>query len=248
MSTKLTDDSSCLFIKRREQLTQALSINPAYLRNASSDSGAVIDYRDWQISLSRRFRALKIWFVMRTYGVNGFKKYIRQHVRLGEGFAKMIASKPHLFQIITPPAFALTVLSVRPENDDREEANRLTRAVYESINQANEIMLTSTVIGGYFVIRVVGANPKTDAKALQRAFDALVFTAEQTLWGFPTIARELRTESSSDGEMVNYEVDEDVRSGGGGKEMEWSQSPAVRRNILGNFSLWSLVSKMLFNR
>lgn len=185
---------------------------------------------------------------MRTYGVNGFKKYIRQHVRLGEGFAKMIASKPHLFQIITPPAFALTVLSVRPENDDREEANRLTRAVYESINQANEIMLTSTVIGGYFVIRVVGANPKTDAKALQRAFDALVFTAEQTLWGFPTIARELRTESSSDGEMVNYEVDEDVRSGGGGKEMEWSQSPAVRRNILGNFSLWSLVSKMLFNR
>ena len=248
MFTNQTDGSSCLFIKKREQLTQALSINPAYLRNASSDSGAVTDYRDWGISLSRRFRALKIWFVMRTYGVNGFKKYIRQHIRLGEGFAKMIASKPHLFQIVTPPAFALTVLSVRPENNDHEEANRLTRAVYESINKANEIMLTSTVIGGYFVIRVVGANPKTNAKALQRAFETLVFTAEQTLWGLPSTARELQTESSSEGEMVNYEVEEDIRGGIGGKEMEWSHSPAVRRSMQGNFSWWSLVSKLFFSR
>lgn len=248
MSFKLTDVLSCLFIKKREQLTQALSINPAYLRNAASDSGAVIDYRDWQISLSRRFRALKIWFVMRTYGVNGFRKYIRQHIKLGEGFAKMIASKPHLFQVITPPAFALTVLSVRSENDDREEANRLTRAVYESINKANEIMLTSTVIGGCFVIRVVGANPKTNAKALQTAFEALVFTAEQTLWGPPTIARELLTESNSDGEMVKYEVEDDASCGAVGKEMEWNQSPAIPRNNQSNFSLWNLISKLLFKR
>ena len=137
---------------------------------------------------------------------------------------------------------------MRSGNGDREEANRRTRAVYESINKANEIMLTSTVIGGYFVIRVVGANPKTNAKALQRAFDALVFTAEQTLWGLPTMARELQTESNSDGEMVNYEVDEEVRSGGGGEETEWSQSPAVRGHIQGNFSLWNFVSKLLFNR
>ena len=160
----------------------------------------------------------------------------------------MIASKPQLFQIVTPPAFALTVFSVRRENDDHEEANRLTKAVYESINKANEIMLTSTVIGGYFVIRVVGANPKTNADALQRAFETLVFTAEQTLWGLPSPARELRTESSSDGEMINYELEKDFRIGVDGKEMEWNHSPAVRRSMQDDLSWWSLVSKLLFSR
>ena len=107
-------DASCLFIKRRRDLTDALSITPSYLRNDYSDKGLVTDYRDWQIPLGRRFRSLKIWFVLRTYGVNGLKEHIRNHIRLGEMFHGLVKSRPDLFRVLTPPAFALTVLTIVP--------------------------------------------------------------------------------------------------------------------------------------
>ena len=107
-------DASCLYIKRRRDLTDALSIMPSYLRNDYSDKGLVTDYRDWQIPLGRRFRSLKIWFVLRTYGVNGLKEHIRNHIRLGEMFHRLVNSRPDLFRVLTPPAFALTVLTIVP--------------------------------------------------------------------------------------------------------------------------------------
>lgn len=67
-------DASCLWVRDRKLLTEALDITPAYLRNANSDSGAVVDYRNWQLPLGRRFRSLKIYFVLRSYGVEGFQK------------------------------------------------------------------------------------------------------------------------------------------------------------------------------
>ena len=110
-------DASCLYIKHRRELTDALSIMPSYLRNDYSDKGLVTDYRDWQIPLGRRFRSLKIWFVLRTYGVNGLKEHIRNHIRLGEMFHGLVRSRPDLFKVLTPPAFALTVITiVPPEN------------------------------------------------------------------------------------------------------------------------------------
>ncbi|KAK4694223.1 hypothetical protein P7C71_g3325, partial [Lecanoromycetidae sp. Uapishka_2] len=107
-------DAVCCFIKDKNHLIDALSITPAYLRNDASDSGAVTDFRHWGVPLSRRFRALKIWFVMRTYGVNGFKSYIRNHIKLGCLFSSLIASRADLFRIVTPPAYALTVISIVP--------------------------------------------------------------------------------------------------------------------------------------
>lgn len=107
-------DASPLFVQRRRYLTDALSISPAYLKNQYTDSGLVTDYRDWQIPLGRRFRALKIWFVLRTWGVQGLRAHIRHHIKLGNLFASLIGSRSDLFSILTPPAFALTVITVRP--------------------------------------------------------------------------------------------------------------------------------------
>ena len=107
-------DASCLWIKRRRDLTDALSITPSYLRNEYSDKGLVTDYRDWSIALGRRFRSLKIWFVLRTYGINGLKEHIRNHIRLGDMFHGLVESRPDLFRVLTPPAFALTVLTIVP--------------------------------------------------------------------------------------------------------------------------------------
>ncbi|KAI7209344.1 dopa decarboxylase-like protein [Hortaea werneckii] len=115
-------DASCLFVQKRRDLTDALSITPAYLRNQFSDSGLVTDYRDWQIPLGRRFRSLKIWFVIRTWGVEGLRQHIRSHLRLGETFANLVRSRSDLFTILVQPRFALTVLAVNPRRKQHHQA------------------------------------------------------------------------------------------------------------------------------
>ncbi|KAL8700275.1 MAG: hypothetical protein Q9224_001039 [Gallowayella concinna] len=107
-------DASCLFLPRREPLISALSITPSYLQNKYSTSGLVTDYRDWQIPLGRRFRALKIWFVLRSYGVNGLKRHVTRHIELGERFAGWVQEEgKDLFELVAKPRFALTVLRVK---------------------------------------------------------------------------------------------------------------------------------------
>jgi aromatic-L-amino-acid decarboxylase len=107
-------DASCLWVQKRRDLTDTLSITPAYLKNDFTDSGLVTDYRDWQIPLGRRFRALKMWFVIRTWGVSGLQEHIRHHIRLGNLFAELVDSRKDLFSILAPPDFALTVITVNP--------------------------------------------------------------------------------------------------------------------------------------
>jgi aromatic-L-amino-acid decarboxylase len=176
-------DASCLYVKKRKDLIDALSIMPSYLRNEFSESGLVTDYRDWQIPLGRRFRSLKIWFVLRTYGVNGLRAHIRKHVELGEGFAKLIRSRPDLFEMYTKPAFALTVFTIVSDSKDQKERNEATKEVYELVNSRGEIYITSSVVAGVYVIRVVSANPKAEEKYLQKAFDILVATTEEVRAG-----------------------------------------------------------------
>ncbi|KAF2148464.1 hypothetical protein K461DRAFT_232572 [Myriangium duriaei CBS 260.36] len=180
-------DCSCLFIQNRRDLTEALSITPAYLRNTFSDSGLVTDYRDWQIPLGRRFRALKIWFVMRTYGLSGMRQHIRHHMALGELFADLVRSRSDLFDVLAGPAFALTVFTVKPrprtDTKDRtlEEANEITKEVYTLIDGEKEIFLTASVIGGVYAIRVVSANPLAEEKYVRRAFEVIVDATERVL-------------------------------------------------------------------
>ncbi|KAH8601652.1 pyridoxal phosphate-dependent transferase [Bisporella sp. PMI_857] len=170
-------DASCLFVKKRKDLIDALSISPTYLRNEFSESGLVTDYRDWQIPLGRRFRSLKIWFVLRTYGVSGLQAHIRKHVKLGETFASLVKSRQDLFEIITGPDFALTVFNV--VGKDKAEEDRLTKEVYELVNKRGEIYITSSVVGGRYAIRVVSANPLAEERYVRRAFDILVETTEE---------------------------------------------------------------------
>ena len=102
---------SCLFVKNRTHLTSALSITPSYLPNDFSDSGLVTDYRDWQIPLGRRFRSLKIWFLLRTYGASGLKVHICKYIQLGKMFHRRVSTRTELFRVFTPAAYALTVLT-----------------------------------------------------------------------------------------------------------------------------------------
>ncbi|QDS76144.1 hypothetical protein FKW77_007227 [Venturia effusa] len=203
-------DASCLFLRTRRELTSALSITPSYLRNSYSDSGLVTDYRDWQIPLGRRFRALKIWFVLRSYGITGLQSYIRNHIKIGEYFHSLILTRPDLFSVLAGPTFALTVITINPRppkqrrpsavngtgqhherylngsSPDAEvqalvDANRITKKVYETVNMRGEIFLTSCVLAGVYAIRIVSATPATEEKYLKRAFEILVEISEEVL-------------------------------------------------------------------
>jgi aromatic-L-amino-acid decarboxylase len=177
-------------VRNRLDLTNALDITPTYLRNPYSDMGTVIDYRNWSISLGRRFRALKIWFVMRSYGLNGMKAHIRKTVELGNVFADLVRGRSDLFEIVTKPAFCLTVFRIKNPQasspsrgaiEKDEVADEITKIVYELINSRGEIFITSTVIDGVYVIRVVSANPMAEEKYVRNAFDILVRTTDEVL-------------------------------------------------------------------
>lgn len=172
-----------------------MDITPTYLRNPYSDLGTVIDYRNWQFSLGRRFRSLKIWFVMRSYGLSGLKAWIRSGIHFGDYFEKLARSRSDLFEIISKPAFCLTVLRIRNPlklaDGNREShapmtvavdeiSNTLTKEIYETINARGDIFLTSTVITGVYAIRVMTAMAGEE-KVVDHAFEILVQTSEEMI-------------------------------------------------------------------
>ncbi|KAK0264312.1 hypothetical protein LTR91_021899 [Friedmanniomyces endolithicus] len=206
-------DASCLYVRKRKDLTNALSITPTYLKNQFTDSGLVTDYRDWQIPLGRRFRSLKIWFVLRIWGVEGLKQHIRHHLKLADLFVELVKSRSDIFRLLTPPKFALTVLTIEPRNskppelaeidkgdprpfqdqhvpialetDDHELqiANDVTKEVYTKLDETKEFFLTASVVGGVYAIRVVSVNPLAEEKYIRRVFELLVEITERVLKG-----------------------------------------------------------------
>jgi aromatic-L-amino-acid/L-tryptophan decarboxylase len=153
-----TFDCTCVWFRDARAVVDALSITPAYLRNEQSESGAVIDFRDWQVPLGRRFRALKPWLVMRHYGAEGLARHIREHVRLGRLLADRILDDPG-FELAAPPALNLVVL--RLTGDD---ADARTTALLEAVNGSGEALLTPTELDGRPAIRIcVGQTWTTEA-------------------------------------------------------------------------------------
>lgn len=180
-------DCSCLWVRDRSDLIEALSTSPAYLRNPYTDAGLVTDYRDWQIPLGRRFRSLKAWFVLRTYGVSGLREHIRSGIRLCDGLAGMLRERKDLFEIVTGPNFALLVFRVaRPaiakeaaaDEDEERWRNETTKAVYEKINREGKIYLTSTVLDGKYCIRAQTGQPNMTEEHVRKAFSVILDAAE----------------------------------------------------------------------
>ncbi|KAH6659780.1 pyridoxal phosphate-dependent transferase [Truncatella angustata] len=176
-------DCSVLYVRQRNWLIEALSVTLAILKNDYTDSGLVTDYRDWQIPFGRRFRSLKVWFVIRTFGIKGLQSHIRKHVGLGETFAELLRSRSDLFEIVTGPRFALTVFKLRGKGEAAtlEEQNVLTKTMHEAVNDEGKIFLSSTVVGGVFAIRHCPATPFVEEEHVKMHFQVLVASAEKTL-------------------------------------------------------------------
>jgi aromatic-L-amino-acid/L-tryptophan decarboxylase len=145
-----TFDCSCFWVADRRALVDALSVVPEYLRNPASESGEVIDYRDWQVALGRRFRALKLWFVLRWYGAEGLRHHLREHVRLAAGLAARVEADSRL--VLAAPTW-LNLVCLR--HRDGDEA---TEALHRALNATGRVYLTHTRLDGRYVIRAsIGA-------------------------------------------------------------------------------------------
>ncbi|WP_103380099.1 pyridoxal-dependent decarboxylase [Pseudonocardia dioxanivorans] len=149
-------DASLLWVRDATALPRALSITPEYLRNAASESGAVVDYRDWQVPLGRRFRALKLWAVVHGLGLDGLRAHLRGHVAMAVDLAAKVRAEPGLV-LAAPPSLALVCLRADTGRDP-EADDAATRTLVERVNASGSAFVTHTVVDGRYVMRIaIGA-------------------------------------------------------------------------------------------
>jgi aromatic-L-amino-acid decarboxylase len=164
-------DCDCFFVADRKVLIQTLSILPEYLRNKATESGAVIDYRDWHVQLGRRFRALKLWFVIRHYGVEGLQYHVRQHVAMAQEFVEWVEADPD-FELVVPAP--LNVVCFRHRAGDG-----VSEAIMNAVNASGEMFLTHTKLDGQFVLRMSIAQTNTQRRHVEHAWKLLREAAEK---------------------------------------------------------------------
>ena len=153
-------DCSAFYVADRRPLIETLSILPPYLRNQATDSGDVIDYRDWHVPLGRRFRALKLWFVLRSYGAEGIRHHVREHVRLAQELATRL-DDDHRFEIVAPVPFGLVCFRHVAGNETTDE-------LAGAINASGDVYVTPSRIGEMSFIRVSVGQTRTEARHVER--------------------------------------------------------------------------------
>jgi aromatic-L-amino-acid/L-tryptophan decarboxylase len=166
-------DCDAFWVADRAELIQALSVLPEYLRNAATESGAVIDYRDWQVSLGRRFRALKLWLVLRWYGVEGLRAHIRTGVSLAAELAGWIGADER-FELAAPYPFSLVCFRLRASNEVNEHLLR-------RINASGRTFLTHTYVEGRYTLRFAIGSPQTEREHVRAAWQLIAESADALL-------------------------------------------------------------------
>ena len=158
-------DCDAFWVADRAELIEALTVMPEFLRNAATEAGAVIDYRDWQIPLGRRFRALKLWFVLRWYGAEGLRGHIRECVRLAGEFADQVRADDR-FELVGAQPFSLVCFRLR--SGDSANAELLAR-----VNATGRAYLTHTRVDGRHTLRLAVGSPLTEAKHLAETWQLI---------------------------------------------------------------------------
>jgi aromatic-L-amino-acid/L-tryptophan decarboxylase len=164
-------DCDCFYVADRKALIQTLSVLPEYLRNKATESGAVIDYRDWQIPLGRRFRSLKLWFVLRYYGIEGLQFHIREHVRLSQQFAEWLR-KDERFEIAAPSPLNLVCFRLK----SGDQANQ---QLMDTLNHSGDLYLTHTKLDGKFTLRLCIGQTNTTERHVEKAWKHIRETASK---------------------------------------------------------------------
>lgn len=166
-------DCNAFWVRDRKQLIDALSILPEYLRTAEHLSGAAIDYRDWQIPLGRRFRALKLWFVLRHYGADGLRHHIAEHVRLARTFEDHVLKHPD-FELVVPRTLNLVCFAHR-------RGDAFTETLMETVNATGQLYLSHTKLGDRYTIRCSIGGRDQEQRHVDAAWNLIDQKARQLM-------------------------------------------------------------------
>jgi len=161
-------DCNVLWVADREALIDTMSILPPYLRNTASDSGEVVDYRDWHVPLGRRFRALKLWWVIRYYGAEGLRAMVREHVALANDLADWLDQDAR-FELFAPHPFGLVCFT-------HVDGNKATKKLADDLNATGKVAVTPSQIDDCWFIRISIGQTHTDKRhveALRELIDSL---------------------------------------------------------------------------
>jgi len=158
-------DCSCFYVADRETLTRSLDVLPEYLRNQATGSDAIFEYRNWHVPLGRRFRALKLWFVIQHYGVEGLQSLVRRHVELAQTFLRWVQDDSR-FEIMAPAALNLICFRLKASDETNEELLR-------RLNRSGKLYLSHTRLNGKYTVRFCVAQTKTELRHIQHAWDAI---------------------------------------------------------------------------
>jgi len=145
-------DLAALYVADRKPILDALSLQPEYLRNEFSESGAVVDFEHWQMPLGRRFRALKLWFVLRRFGVEGIRAHVAQGMKLASLFASYIEGSD-LFELATPVSLSLVCFRLKVESEDTEKQELAQQRLLEAVKATGECFVIHTKLKGRHIIR-----------------------------------------------------------------------------------------------
>lgn len=160
-------DCSVYYVKNADILIRTFEVLPEYLKTKSR--GLVNDYRDWGIPLGRRFRALKLWFVLRSFGLEGLKEKLRMHIRLNESFAKSIKQADD-FELVTTPFLNFTCFRWRPPHiTEEEELNEWNEHLLDTINKSGKLFLSHTKVMGKYALRMVIGQTYVEKSHVRKA-------------------------------------------------------------------------------
>jgi glutamate/tyrosine decarboxylase-like PLP-dependent enzyme len=164
-------DLCALYVSDRRPILSALSLQPEYLKNSASESGAVVDYEHWQLPLGRRFRALKLWFVMRRFGTNGMRKHVRMGLQHSEYFASLLAQYPQHFELVVPVSLSLVCFRLTNRSEEK------MKAFIEAVKCTGECFIIHTKLDGKFVARFACGGIEQSSDDIKRAFSIILTVA-----------------------------------------------------------------------
>lgn len=167
-------DCSAFFVRDAASLIRTFEILPEYLKTRTR--GQVNDYRDWGVPLGRRFRALKLWSVIRMYGVSGLQEKVRYHIGIAAALKDMISADP-AFELLAPVTLNVVCFRYRPSGIPEDQLNRLNEELNHKLNDSGKIYLTHTVLKGKYTLRMVTGQTNVTLGHVQKAWDLIRETA-----------------------------------------------------------------------
>lgn len=166
-------DLSAMYVADRQPVLTALSLQPEYLRNAASDSGAVVDYEHWQLPLGRRFRALKLWFVFRRFGTTEMRRHLQQGIDLSAYFASLLAEHPALFELVVPVSLSLVCFRLKGRSEEDQ------KKLLDAVKSTGDCFIIHTKLDDRVALRFACGGLEQSMQDVAQGFSVILAQAKK---------------------------------------------------------------------